>query len=163
VATAAPRRTSRPLIINVQIVGLPATLRAFRELPADASAEIRDEAGKIAGSMVGWVAAGARAESRTAARVAGTAKVLRDRVPAMSIGGASKVGTGTGRRKGKAYQLLFGANFGARTFPQFRAWAGRGNDYFVFTQIEAHEREIEDRYLDAADRVIRKWSTSTAE
>lgn len=145
----------------MHIEGLSATLRAFRELPNDASAEIRDEAGAIATDMVGWVASGARAESRTAARVAGTAKVLRDRVPAMSIGGASKVGTGTGRQKGRAYQLLFGANFGARTYPQFRRWAGKGNDYFVFRQIEAHEREIESRYLDAADRVIRKWSTST--
>lgn len=161
-AASAPRRTSRPLIINVHIEGLRETIKAFRDLPKEASDELRDEAGKIAGDMAEWIASAARADSRQAALVAGTTKVLRDRVPAVSIGGSAKVGTGSGRRKGKAYQILFGANFGARTFPQFRAWAGKGNDYFVFKNIEAHEREIENRYLDAADRVIFKWSTSTA-
>jgi hypothetical protein len=162
-ASAAPRRTSRPLVINVTIEGLRPLLRAFRDLPADASAELRDEAGKIAADMVGWISSAARGDSRQAALVAGTAKVLRDRVPAVSIGGASKVGTGTGRNRGRAYQILFGANFGARTYPQFRSWAGKGNDYFIFRNIEAHEREIENRYLDAADRVISKWSQNTTE
>lgn len=153
----------RPLIINVEIEGLQATLRAFRELPKNASDELRDEAGEIAASMAGWIRDAANADSRQSALVANTVKVLRDRVPVVSIGGASRVGTGTGRKKGKAYEILFGANFGSRTYRQFRPWAGKGNDYFVFTQIEAHEREIESRYLDAADRVITKWSTSTAE
>lgn len=161
-AAAAPRRTSRPLVINVRIEGLQATLRAFRDLPADASAEMRDEAGKIAADMAEWIAAAARDDSKQSALVADTVKVLRDRVPVVSIGGSSKVGTGSGRRKGRAYEILFGANFGSRTHPQFRPWAGRGNDYFVFSQIEGHEREIEDRYLDAADRVIAKWSAAGA-
>lgn len=158
----APRR-GRSLIINVRIEGLQATLRAFRELPKDASNELRDEAGKIAQDMAGWIHDAAVSDSRQSALVADTVKVNRDRVPSVSIGGASRVGTGTGRKKGKAYEVLFGANFGARTYPQFRPWAGKGNDYFVFTQIEAHEREVENRYLDAADRVIARWSTSTAE
>jgi hypothetical protein len=152
----------RPLVINVKIDGLRPLLRAFRDLPKEASDELRDEAGRIAQDMADWIAAGARGESKQAALVAGTTKVRRDRVPVVEIGGASKVGTGSGR-PGKAYEILFGANFGARSFPQFRSWAGRGNDYFVFSQIEAHEREIENRYLDAADRVIQAWSTSTAE
>lgn len=156
--------TSKPLVINVKIDGLLGTLRAFRELPKDASEELRVAAGELAADMVGWIAAGARAESRTAARVAGTAKVNRDRVPSVSIGGSSRVGTGSGRQKGKAYQLLFGANFGSRgAYRQFRPWAGKGNDFFVFKQIEAHEREIESRYLDAADRIIAKWSTAPEE
>lgn len=151
----------RALVINVQIDGLRETLRAFNKLPKEASEELRLAAMRIADDMAGWVGAGARAESRTAARVAGTIKVRRDRVPVIEIGGASVVGTGSGRRKGKAFQLLFGANFGSRgAYPQFRAWAGKGNDFFVFKQIEGHQREIESRYLDAADRIVTAWSTS---
>lgn len=156
-------RQRKPLVINVTIENLRATLRAFNELPKDASNELRDEAGKIAGKMAGWIESGARESSRQAALVAGTVKVRRDRVPVVEIGGAKKVGTGSGRRKGKAFEILFGANFGARTYRQFRPWAGKGNDFFVFKQIEAHEREIENDYLDAADRVLAKWSTSVAE
>lgn len=151
----------RSLVINVKIDGLRETLRAFNALPKDASNELRDEAMAIADDMAGWIRAGALAESRTAARVAGTLKVRRDRVPVVEIGGASKVGTGTGRQKGKAFQLLFGANFGARQYSQFKAWAGRGNDFFVFKQIEGHQSEIERRYYEAVDRVIARWSQST--
>lgn len=156
-----PRPRSRPLVVDVKIDGLRETLRAFRELPKEASVEMRDEAGKIAQDMAGWISSAASADSRQSALLAGTVKVRRDRVPVVEIGGTAKVGTGTGRSKGRAYQILFGANFGSRSFPQFRQWAGKGNDYFVFKNIEAHEREIENRYLDAADRVIAKWSSST--
>lgn len=156
-----PKPRARPLVVNVKIDGLRETLRAFRELPKDASEELRVEAGKIATDMAGWISSAAVADSRQSALLAGTVKVRRDRVPVVEIGGSAKVGTGTGRNKGRAYQILFGANFGARSFPQFRSWAGKGKDYFVFANIEAHEREIEDRYLDATDRIIAKWSTST--
>lgn len=158
-----PSKRRAPLVVNVKIDGLRETLRAFRDLPKDASDELRDEAGKIAADMAGWISHAATADSRQSALVAGTVKVRRDRVPVVEIGGAARVGTGSGKQKGRAYQILFGANFGARSFPQFRSWAGVGQDYFVFTQIEAHEREIEDRYLDAADRIIAKWSTNVSE
>lgn len=156
-----PTGRRAPLVVNVNIDGLRETLRAFRELPKDASAELRDEAGKIAADMAGWISSAARADSRQSALVADTVKVRRDRVPVVEIGGTARVGTGTGRQKARAYQILFGANFGSRSFPQFRQWAGKGRDYFVFSQIEAHENEIEARYLDAADRVITRWSTSS--
>lgn len=156
------RSRKAPLVVNVKIDGLRETLAAFRALPKDASAEMRDEAGKIAADMAGWISSAARSDSRQSALVADTVKVRRDRVPVVEIGGTAKVGTGTGRNKARAYQILFGANFGSRSFRQFRGWAGKGNDYFVFTNIEAHEHEIETRYLDAADRVIAKWSTSTS-
>lgn len=158
---ATPRPRSKPLVVNVKIDGLRETLRAFRDLPKEASAELRDEAGKIAGDMAGWISSAARADSRQSALVADTVKVRRDRVPVVELGGTTRVGTGTGRQKARAYQILFGANFGSRSFPQFRQWAGKGNDYFVFRQIEAHEREIEERYLDAADRILTHWSSST--
>jgi hypothetical protein len=149
------------LVINVKIEGGRETLRAFRELPKVASDELRDAAGKIADDMVGWVQNLASSTSRQAALVAGTTKRVRDRVPAVSIGGSKRIGTGTGRRKGAAYEILFGANFGSRSHRQFPAWAGVGNDYFVFKSIEAHAHEVEERWLGAADAIGQRWASDT--
>jgi hypothetical protein len=143
------------LVINVKIDGLRETLRAFRDLPKEASDEARDEAGKIAQDMAAWISA-SLAENRQASLLIPTVKVARDRVPAVTVGGASRVGS----RRTQAYKVLFGANFGARSFPQFRPWAGKGQDYHIFSQIEAHQDEVEERYLTAMDRVIDKWSNS---
>lgn len=147
----------RQLVINVEISGLRETLRALRDLPKDASAELRDEAGKIAADMVGWIQAAANADTPQSAAVGATAKVARDRVPAVTVGGATKITSS----RAPAYAILFGANFGARSFPQFREWAGKGQDYFIFANIDDHQAEIEERWLSAADRVIAAWSNST--
>lgn len=146
----------RALQINVEITGLRETLRAFRDLPKDASAELRDEAGKIAQDMVEWIQAAARSDSPQSAALADTVKIARDRVPAVTVGGASKITSS----RAPAYAILFGANFGARTFRQFRAWAGKGQDYFIFSNIDQHAKEIEERWLSAADRVVTAWSHS---
>lgn len=144
------------LSIGIEIEGLRETLRAFRDLPKDASAELRDEAGKIASDMVDWIRSAALVDSPQSAALAPTVRVTRDRVPAVTVGGTTRI---TSSRK-PAYAILFGANFGARTFPQFREWAGKGQDYFIFKNIDTHAKDIEARWLDAADRVIRAWSTS---
>lgn len=151
------------LTINVKIEGGRETLKAFRDLPKEASNELRDAAGLIADDMVGWVQNAAEGTSRQAALVAGTVKRVRDRVPAIVIGGSARVGTGTGRRKGAAYQILFGANFGSRSLRQFPAWAGVGNDYFVFSSINDHAREVEERWLNAADEIGRRWASNTGD
>jgi hypothetical protein len=146
----------RALAIDIKIEGLRETLKAFRDLPKDASAELRTAAGKIAEDMAGWIKSAAALDSPQSALMVPTVKVARDRVPAVTIGGARRVGSS----RAQAYKILLGANFGARSFPQFREWAGKGNDFFVFRNIEAHSAEIEERYLDAADRIIRAWSQS---
>lgn len=150
----APRR--KALQINIQIEGLRETMRAFRDLPKDAKNELRDEAGKIAADMVEWIQAAARADSPQSAALADTAKVVRDRVPALTVGGTAKV---TSSRT-PAYTILFGANFGARSYRQFREWAGKGKDYFIFVNIDQHAKEIEERWLSAADRIVAAWSHS---
>lgn len=147
----------RQLTVNIEISGLRETLRAFRDLPKDAAAELRDEAGIIANDMVDWIRSAAMIDSPQSAALAPTVKVARDRVPAVTVGGAARITSS----RAPAYAILFGANFGARSFPQFREWAGAGQDYFIFANIDKHRREIEERWLDAADRVIRAWSSST--
>lgn len=144
------------LTINVQIEGLRETMRAFRDLPQEASTELRDASGLIANDMVTWIKNAAMGDSAQSAAVAGTTKAVRDRVPVVQIGGAKKVTSS----KAAAYKILFGANFGSRTLKQFRSWAGVGNDYFIFKNIDQHRGEIEARWLDAADAAIRKWSQS---
>jgi hypothetical protein len=143
----------KALVINVKIDGLRETMRAFRGLPKDASAELRDAAGEIADDMVGWIRNAAENDSAQSALMAGTVKVVRDRVPAITVGGSTRVG----RNRAPAYKILFGANFGSRSMRQFRPWAGQGQDYFIFSNIEGHAKEIEARWLDAADKIIDRW------
>lgn len=147
---------SKALVINIKIDGLRETVRAFRDLPKDASAELRDAAGEIADDMVGWIRNAAENDSAQSALMAGTVKVVRDRVPAVTVGGSGKVGS----NRVPAYKILFGANFGSRSLRQFRPWAGQGQDYFIFSNIDTHAKEIEARWLDAADKIIDKWSHS---
>jgi hypothetical protein len=149
---------AKGLTISVKIEGGRETLKAFRDLPKEASDELRDAAGLIADDMVGWVQNAAANAGRQAALVGDTVKRVRDRVPAVVIGGSKVVGTGTGRRKAKAFQILFGANFGSRSLKQFPAWAGVGNDYFVFASIEEHASEVEERWLAAADAIGQRWA-----
>lgn len=144
-------RQRKPLTIAVQITGLHETLTALRGVPKEANAELRDAAGRLAEDMLGWVRREARGNPQATA-VAATAKVARDRLPAIQLGGTTRI-TST---RAPAWKILFGANFGARRFHQFRPWAGRGRDYFVWRAVEAHAVEIADRWLAAADGIIRR-------
>lgn len=141
-------RQRKPLQISIHIDGLDQTLRALRGMPKEASAALRDRAGLIAADMVGWVQA--RAFTPQQDRVADTAKVVRDRVPAIQLGGTKRIT----RTRTPAWKILFGANFGARRFPQFLPWAGRGRDYFIWAAVEAHEAQIERRWLEAVDETV---------
>lgn len=77
----------RTLTYSLHIDGARETLKALRELPKDADAEIRDRAGDIAADLVPAIQAAARSDRSPQSRLmASTVKVRRDRLPVVVAG-----------------------------------------------------------------------------
>lgn len=136
--------------ISVKIRGAREIVRAIGRLGKDANREIRDKTLAISKDFATWAQADARAEGRQAAILAPTVRARRDRVPAATVGGRRKVG----RRRAPAGALVFGSIFGASAYRQFRPHRGQ-NSYWFFQTAEERQPEIERRWLEAADEVIR--------
>ena len=149
---------AKALQINLRLTGARETLAAFRALPKDASTELRVASKELAGQMVGWIVARARSDSAQSALLAPTVRAVSDRVPAVQVGGSRMLARSSGGTVA-AWRVLFGANFGASRWPQFRPHRGRGQqDYFIWVSIDEHADEIDKAWNAAADKVIRKWS-----
>ena len=158
-----PNKTS--LTLNIQLTGARETIKAFRGLPKEFQDGIRDGAGKISEDMATWVRGALLADTRQSAVLADTVKVNRDRVPSITVGGAKRV-TSSGA---KAYQLLFGANFGATTYrrpgrvPFFEHdHAGPGNDYVIWKTYLEHQGEVDERWNAVADEALAAWAAAQA-
>lgn len=140
------------LTIRVHIDGLQEVMRALRNLPKDASNELREAATDLAREMADAAASSGRTEGRQAALVAGTVRAARDRVPVVVAGGTKRIGS---RRK-PAYKLLFGSEFGANRYTQYKPHLGKGS-YWFFRTIEDEQVEISARWLKAADEIIERF------
>jgi hypothetical protein len=143
---------NKPLTIRVNITGVRETLVAFRELPKVATVELRDAAGRIAEMLAIAARARGSASSKQSALVAPTVRVVRDRVPVVQVGGATRVG----HRNTPAWRILLGAEFGARSYKQFRPHRGN-RGYWFFSTIEGNEERISAEWNRAADEIIRRW------
>lgn len=141
------------LTVTVHIDGVRETLAALRKLPKDASNELREAALEISKELAAAATASGRREGAQAALVATTVKARRDRVPVVQAGGTKRLG----RNRAPAYKLLFGSEFGADRFEQFKPHVGRGS-YWFFRTVEDQQVEIAERWLQAADEIIAKFS-----
>lgn len=157
---------SKAITVEVKLTGVRETVAALRQLGPDASKEMRVMSGVLADKMVGWIVANANSLDGQARLLAPTVKKLSDRLPAVQVGGTKILlpGHHNGATPVKAYQVLFGANFGATNNWRFtRSHRGKGEkDYFVWVSIEEHQREIDAEFNAGADRVIRKFSDGGA-
>lgn len=150
-------RAAKSISLTVRIDGAQATLKAFRDLPKDASDELRDRAQELSEKMAGWVRAAGNAEGRQASLLVGTVKAKRDRLPYMVVGGTKRIGHAwPGAGRAPAYQLLFGSEFGSSRGHGFLPHRGKAG-YWVFPTIEAHEGDIAREWNKAADEVIAKF------
>lgn len=140
------------LVIRVHIRGIHEVLAALRQLPKDASTELRAAALEISREIAAAATASGIREGRQAAIVAKTVRAQRDRVPVVVAGGNRKIG----RNRKPAYKLLFGSEFGSNALDQYRPHLGRGS-YWFFRTIEDEQVEIEKRWLQAADEIVRKF------
>lgn len=140
------------ITLTIRVEGATQLLAAFNRLPKEASNALRDASQGLAVAMAGRVAAAARAESSQAGLLAGTVKAKRDRIPAVEVGGSSRVG----RNSKPAYKILFGSEFGSDRYRQFKPHIGRGS-YWAFKTIEASESVISAGWLKAADEIVQRF------
>lgn len=109
-----------------------------------------------------------------AQKVAQSVRFNKDRVPNVTVGG-SKGGFSGG---GLVGEVLFGSEFGAvewlatgevganrfgryggRRFPDRSPRKGRGNEgYWIFPTLSAKQGEITQRWQNAVEKVLGKWS-----
>jgi hypothetical protein len=143
------------LTIGVKIEGARETLAAFRRLPKDASAALRERSMELATALAGKVASAARSDSPQSALMAFTVKPRRDRVPIIEAGGTARVGS----NKVPAYKVLFGSEFGAVTYPQYRPHAGKGGSYWMFKTVEANQPAMDAAWNKAADDIQREFAS----
>lgn len=143
----------KELLVTIKIEGIRETLAALNKLPRDAANELRTKATEISQKLSAAAREAATAEGRQAGIVAATVKARRDRVPTVVAGGPKRIG----RNRQPAYKLLFGSEFGATRYEQYKPHLGRGS-YWFFRTVEDNEVEIAQEWLDAADEIIRKFS-----
>lgn len=137
--------------LEVEVIGGAEILRAFRDLPKQASEELREASTEIATGLVADLQAAARAEGRQAALMVPTVKVKRDRIPVIQAGGSKRVG----RKRVPAGKLLYGSEFGSN-LRQFRPHLGTGS-YWFYRTVQARDGEIYAEWLEAADRIMQAF------
>lgn len=143
------------LTVKMSIAGLRETIKAFQDLPKDASKRLRDETLKLSQALaVRAKVAGMVDEAPQSPLVATTVKAVRDRVPAIQAGGTKRLG----RNRAPAYKLLFGSEFGSNNYPQFhRPHQGQQGQWF-FPTVERSQAEIAAAWSRVADGIVRDFS-----
>lgn len=141
------------LSVNVHLTGARETLAAFRRLPREASDALRQRSTELAVGLASKVASAARSDSGQSALMAPTVKARRDRIPSIEAGGASRVGS----NRVPAYKVLFGSEFGARVYPQFRPHVEKGGSYWLFKTVEDNEVEIASAWERVAQDIERAY------
>ncbi|WP_344231470.1 hypothetical protein [Kribbella hippodromi] len=138
----------------MSIAGARETLAAFRQLPKDASKELRDASTRISEVEAVKIRSAAASSSAQSALVAPGIRARRDRLPSIVVGGARKVG----RNRKPLNKIMYGANFGATALKQFRPHRGAGDeDYWFFSTVEKDLPQMVDQWGRAVDKVIRRW------
>jgi len=143
---------SQSITVRVRIKGVREVLAALRDLPKDADKAIRAAALDLSRTIAAEAKQAGLNEGRQAALVATTVKAARDRLPVVVAGGSKRLGS----NRAPAYKLLFGSEFGATRLKQYKPHVGTGS-YWFFRSIEDNQVEIQKRWLDAADEIIRQF------
>lgn len=148
------RKPKFGITYTVRIDGLRETLAKFRELPKEASKELRTETLKLSKSLASEVKEAARAEGRQWGILARTVKARRDRVPSVEAGGETPL---IGRNEKPPFKLLFGAEFGATYLDQFKPRTPGNAGYVFFPTARRMEPEIESGWNKVADDIVRRF------
>lgn len=134
-------------------------LAMMRDLPKEASAELRNLAQSIADKEAEHLKRVARSHRDKRVReLANTIRSRRDRIPVVVIGGAKRLDI-SGRAK--AGDVLFGTEFGA-TPDGTNGWRfpARADSYWLFRTLEANHEAVVDEWQQAYAFVQRKWRGS---
>ncbi len=145
----------RTIVLGIKVDGARETLAAFRGLPKDANRELRLASVDLSRDLARDAASAGRVEGAQAALVAGTVKAMFDRVPSVQAGGSKRLGS----RQAPAWKLLFGSEFGSNQYQQFPHLHMGNFGIWFFPTVEKNASTIAARWLEAADDIIRAFST----
>ncbi|WIY05463.1 hypothetical protein QRX60_17030 [Amycolatopsis mongoliensis] len=160
------------LVVKVRIDGVREILRAFSVLPKDAQNAIRDHSQALARKLaIKAVVDVSLHGGPQGPNLSTTVKAVRDRVPAIQVGGTRRIGS----TRAPAYGMLFGSLFGMNgrsgwfSYARYASAAGRqyrphqGRDaYAFFPLVEREAATISREWHAAVDDVIRKFSEGGA-
>ena len=136
---------------DTYVEGLNELLRAFRNLPKEASAELRKASQDIASRHMvpAWQEAARNGAGPWGEQIANSVRVRRDRVPAVQIGGNRKVFSG-------------GAT---ATMVRYPSDSGQKRDSFApfertdwIRDVRAYQGPALQEWGEAVDRIVAKWS-----
>jgi hypothetical protein len=154
------------LTFKVTITGVRETLALFRQMPKEANAELRSASLRIAEMVAEAARVGANLEDDQAALLVPTIRAVRDRVPAVQVGGSKRVG----RNKAQAGDILFVSEFGANrrtgwygtrkysasTGQQHKPHQGQVGRWF-FPSVEPLGQRIDREWNAAAERIAGRF------
>ncbi len=136
--------------------------RALRQLPKEASAELRDSSVKIAQAIADDARGRANRVGGVAKLVAPTIRGTRDRVPVVKMGSTGRLPQPRGPNRGKQTigDVIFGAEFGggkftsgARVTTQFKPHLGH-TGYFLWPTVRDRDARTQQEYSDALLRAL---------
>jgi hypothetical protein len=135
---------------DITIEGLNRVLRALRDFPPEAAAELRDESQAIANNlMVPSFRSAAMGVDSWGPKLAASVRAKRDRVPSVSIGYARKVYSG-------------GASSVMLRFPTHAGYPRQSHAPFVETDWIDRGKSYKDAAMtawgNALERVVWKWN-----
>jgi hypothetical protein len=152
---------ARAKSFDTYIEGLNQVLRAFKALPKEASAELRQASQAVASQHMvpAWQNAALYGAGPWGQVIAASVKVKRDRIPAVQIGGNRKVLSGGGT----ATMVRAPSDLGPagkwyskpeeeRTFAPFQR-----TDWM--TRVRGYQGPALQEWAQAVDRIVAKWST----
>lgn len=159
------------LVVKVHIDGVRQILRALSVLPKDAQNAIRDHSQALARKLaIKAVVDVSLHGGPQGPNLSTTVKAVRDRVPAIQVGGTRRLG----RHRAPAYGMLFGSVFGMNgrsgwfSAARYASAAGRqyrpheGGAYAFFPLVEREAPTIAREWHAAVDDVVRKFSEGGA-
>jgi hypothetical protein len=138
-------------VFDTYVEGLNDVLKAFRQLPKEASKELRQASKTIAERHMApaWRDA-ALGAGPWGEQIAASVKAASDRVPAVKIGGNRKVFSGGATATMVRWPSSTGT--GRESFAPFEAtnW---------LQDVRAYQAPALQEWAQAVDRIVAKWST----
>jgi hypothetical protein len=141
------------LRVRIRIDGLREVLAAARRLPPEAKTLLKDRTKRISERLAAGIRSAAASDNRQTALMAPTVRARQGLAPNVAAGGSKRVG----RNRVPAYKVLFGSEFGAKQYPQFRPHRGAAS-YWFFQTVERNQDEIGQEWREMADEIIDRWN-----